>query len=260
MSIGRLWVLLLVLTSAACTGRLGGGPGSSGVAPLGTASPEEPFVARWKGKTRVGDESRGFRLGLLGAPPDRFVLEISGPVGGTVLQVAHDGDRLRVLFPRERVFLDEPAAPSTVERLVGFPLAPEVLLAVLLGRMHTTPFPDTPVGGTDLQEPPGSIRLGPDGWPREGSITVPGRAPVQIRYERFTGTSAGVLPREVYLHWESGDLPLRVRLVLRTCRSRSVPGGDPFRLPAPPRFRRVTLDRFHGDGPILFSEVKGTEP
>lgn len=217
------------------------------------------FVARWKGRAETGGEARGFRLGVLGAPPDRFVLEISGRVGGPVLRAAHDGERLQVLLIRDRLFVDEPAGPEAMERLLGFPLEPGALLAVIVGRVLPPPYPDRE--RETREAAPGELRLGPTGWPVGGRLEVYGAEPVEVAYGDLVsgGSEGGVLPERIDLSWSGRGHPLAARLSLRSSHGVSAASPDQFRLTPPRGFRPVGLRELVGEGSLLLDAAESEE-
>jgi hypothetical protein len=206
----------------------------------------------------VGKESRRFRLGVLSAPTARFVLELSTPVGALVLRAAHDGERIRIMIPRERVYLDEDATAATVERLLGLPLDPEHLVAVLVGRLSPPAFPAR--DGDEVPESGASIESrGGDGRPRVGRI-VAGEEEIVVRYGPFVGAASGALPRSVDLSWTNAARPVEVQLKLRSARAGASRSVETFQLAVPERFRRVRLAELEGDGPLLMPPAEDGAP
>jgi hypothetical protein len=213
-------------------------------------------VARWKGRAEAAGEARGFRLGLLAAPPDRFVLELSGRVGGPVLRAAHDGERLQVLLIRDRLFVDEAAGPVAMERLLGFPLEPAALPAVFVGRVLPPAYPGQPPPETS--EIRGELRRGSSGWPLGGSLEVPGADAVEVSYGEFVsgGSEGGVLPEVIDLSWSGRGRPLAARLSLRSSHAVSAASPDQFRLVPPRGFESVALEELVGEGSLLLSAAE----
>lgn len=251
-------ILLPILATAACAprqGRLQTAPraGQEELRPQPGA-----FVARWKGRAESGEGARSFRLGLLGAPPDRFVLELSGRIGGPVLRAAHDGSRMQVLLIRDRLFIDEPAGAEVVEGLLGFPFEAGTLLSVMIGRLLPPPYPGVQGAAPAPWAGAGELSLGPAGWPAGGSLGVPGAEPVEVSYGAFVsaGSEGGVLPEEIELSWSGRGSPLAARLTLRSSHAVSAASPDQFRLTPPRGFRQVGLKEVVGEGSLLLSAVE----
>jgi hypothetical protein len=263
VTLRRLVLVLpvIVLATGGCASR-------RAVPTTGPSSPETrdwpqaaAFVSRWKGRAEAEGRPRSFRLGLLAAPPDRFLLELSGKVGGPVLQAAHDGERLQVMIPRERVVVEGPGNADLVERLLGYPLEPGTLLAVLVGRVQPPPFP-----GSEDEDPGGDatgiqVRRGSQGWPSGGSLPVPGDRPIEVRYGVFEpgGAPPGRLPSEILIEWSGRSRPLKARLTLRSSHPVSAASPEQFRLRVPDGFRWLRPEELTGDGPLLMSEVEEPE-
>jgi hypothetical protein len=195
-------------------------------------------------------------MGLLAGPPDRFVLEISGRVGGPVLRAAHDGESLQVLLIRDRLFADEAAGPEAMERLLGFPLEPGALLAVIVGRVLPPAYPGEEPA--TAEEVPGELRRGVSGWPLGGSLEVLDADPVEISYGEFVvgGSEGGVLPEVIELRWSGRGSPLAARLTLRSSHAVSAASPDQFRLDPPRGFERVGLEEIVGEGSLLLSAAE----
>ena len=101
--------LALVSLGVSCSAR---GPGPVHV-------PGDGIRASCKGTLMLGDERVRFRCDLALAPPDRIRVEMRGPVGGTRALLTHGAGRLLVLLPGSREYIEESAAPATVEALLG---------------------------------------------------------------------------------------------------------------------------------------------
>jgi len=105
-----------ILVISSCLGCAGGVVKSS----PGTG----PSVLRasFKGRLEAGGERQRFEGTLAASPPDRLRVEIAGPLGGTRILVAATGDRVLVLFPPTREYLDERNAAAAFDALLGVPL------------------------------------------------------------------------------------------------------------------------------------------
>jgi hypothetical protein len=125
---GAALLAVALITGAACAGR----------APL-TEAPPAPAEARgyralFRGEWRDARDRGRFRLAVALLPPDRARLEFFAPVGGPRLVVAMDGQHAVALFPGERVYDAAAATPETLDRLLGLPLDPAQLVALITGR------------------------------------------------------------------------------------------------------------------------------
>ncbi len=112
---------------------------SGGGARLGT-----PEAARgYRALFRVGVEGPGgkshFRMAVALMPPDRLRLEFFGPIGGPRLVVASDGASAIALLPADRAYESGRADPERLDRLLGLPLTPAELVALLTGRPMCSP-------------------------------------------------------------------------------------------------------------------------
>jgi hypothetical protein len=119
-----LWCPLLALEGG-CAGR------SHPAAPGDAGAPGTALRGSCKGRlTHEGGAVR-FEAAVAVKAPGRIYMEVSGPVGGTRAILAVSGDRLVVLIPPRRQFLEEKATPATYERLLGLKLTTATLLDLI---------------------------------------------------------------------------------------------------------------------------------
>jgi hypothetical protein len=105
----------------------------------GVAGPTD--VALYQGRVKLRDGgSRGFRLLLFAAAPDRLHAEVLGPMGAPHLIVDGGGGRVAVAFPGEGVAYVGEAEPDVLGRVLGVPLSLDRFVGFLRE--------GAPVGGT----------------------------------------------------------------------------------------------------------------
>ncbi len=131
-AIGRLFLLILSSLALSC----GGSRPISDPADLSATA--HGYRALFKGQSVGPEGKQRFRMAAVLVPPDRLRLEFFGPVGGAHLVVAASGGESIVLSPRERAWDRGPASAVGMERLIGVPLAPFDLVALLTGRPMCT--------------------------------------------------------------------------------------------------------------------------
>ncbi len=121
-------ILALAVVAAAC-----GRPAI--VSDTTTIAPEaRGYRALFKGESDGPDGRQRFRMAAVLASPDRLRLEFFGPVGGARLVVAASRGTVTAIVPPERAWDRGPAEAGGMERLIGVPLQPADLVALLTGR------------------------------------------------------------------------------------------------------------------------------
>lgn len=157
-----------------------------------------------------GGSRHRFRAWVFAAEPDRFHVEITGPVGGTQWIVDAGGGRLAVTWVPEAIAFVGVAAADPIERIVGIRAGAEDLVGALLdGR---------PIQGIDSMErrPPEG-----EGYPEMLEIRRAGRV---LRLERVSMSSvpAGSLDR-----LGTGDPPAGMQTrPLEELPAAASPGGE----------------------------------
>lgn len=71
---------------------------------------------------------------LLVSPPDRFRIEISGPIGPPALVIASDGTAVNALLPGKGIFYAGPDAEAALRGLTGGAAGLDVVTALLVGQ------------------------------------------------------------------------------------------------------------------------------
>ena len=117
-------------------------------------------VAQYRARVRLRDgDTRGFRLLLFAASPDRLHAEALGPTGAPHLVVDAGGGQIAVAFPGEGVAYVGEASPETLGRVLGI----SVTLHDLVGFLTEGRDPGVP-GLSLRRDPPGA------GLPREAHL------------------------------------------------------------------------------------------
>jgi hypothetical protein len=123
-------------------------------------------VALYRARVRLRDgDTRGFRLLLFAASPDRLHAEALGPTGAPHLVVDGGGGRIAVAFPGEGLAYVGEASPGTLGRVLGLPVTLQDLVGFL------TEGRDPGVPGLVLRRDPAGA-----GLPRGAQLTSGGAA------------------------------------------------------------------------------------
>src|SRR6185295_18942989 len=103
-------------------------------------------------------ESRKMKMRFFGQAPDRFRIEVRGPVGGIALVATGRGGKIRMVVPSRRRYAEGAMDADLAAGLVGVPmsgcdLAMVVRISAGFKKFHPcgvgTPEEDTPVTDTD---------------------------------------------------------------------------------------------------------------
>lgn len=141
-SFGRLIALAALaglLLSAGCAAHRPGAKTASAPSAEGVSSPpassegSAPAAAPYVAPTRIAFaaearilvedvESRKMKLRFYGQAPDRFRIEVRGPVGGIVLVATGRGGRIRVVVPSRRRYSEGAMDEELAADLVGVPM------------------------------------------------------------------------------------------------------------------------------------------
>lgn len=133
---------------------LSGCPKPTPEAPLPTVDPRE-LLARATAEAPPGASAATFDLrvespeqnvnangALVVSPPDRFRVEVRGPIGGPALVVVSDGTRLRAWLASKNELLTADTADAVIAGYTGGEVGLEALASLLLGRLPTLRAPD----------------------------------------------------------------------------------------------------------------------
>ncbi len=208
-----LSVLLSLLAGTACVT-------TSRVAEL---QPSPDVLPAYRALFRVEtDGPRGkshFKMAAALRPPDRLRLEFFGPVGGARLIVAVDGADALALVPGDKSYEAAPASSETLDRLLGLPLNPAQVVALLTGRPMCSPESvqqqvQTKLAATfgrtvawyEVTCPPNEIRYRARCQDRGGILTeasvrdgITGAMMLQVEYEDHETGSGPRWPRRIRL-------------------------------------------------------------
>ena len=219
-------------------------------APDVAGSPPTGWGSTFRCQVQNAEGARRFRLVLGARAPDRFRLEIYGPVGGVRLVVASDGRVVSAAAPSRRLYAEGEATPAAFGELLGLPVAGADLLALLEGHGLGRPANITRL------TPGGEVRfqqLWEEGRLREVEIRVEGdgraRRAFRVLYDDHRDVAGRMLPHRTRVVGSEETLLL--------VRQETVLGGPAeaaFRIAEPPRFERVGLARIGSAGARLFAE------
>jgi len=217
------------------------------------------YRALFRGTTESSAGKIRFRLAIALLPPDRLRLEFFGPAGGPRLVVASEGSAAVAILPGERIYDAGDADPATLERLVGLPLIPSQIIALLTGR----PMCEPEVSEQRIQTraaatfgrtlawytvtcPPGEIRYEArcddrGGIIREASVKegISGAIIVQAEYEDYDDRLGPRWPRRIRLRLAHKDAA--VELVALEGPSVSAVPESIFSPPVPEGFVKRSL-------------------
>src|SRR5262245_47213923 len=121
--------ILVVSSLVVCCGCVGTGrlaphadPASADATAAGGDRCPGCLRASFKGRLELGSDTQRFEGAVALESPDRLYVELTGPLGGVRAVMAASGERVIVLFPGTRQYIDEDATPSTYEALLGLRL------------------------------------------------------------------------------------------------------------------------------------------
>ena len=202
-------------------------------APADLSATAHGYRALFKGESVGPDGKQRFRMAAVLSPPDRLRLEFFGPVGGARLVVAASGGQAVVLSPHERAWDRGPAPAVGMERLIGVPLEPFDLVALLTGRpmcseTETSQTVRTRPAATfgrvhtwyDVSCPPGNIRYLARCRERGGLLEtatvregISGAMILEIEYGEHIEGSGHRWPREIEIHIAKRGMTISLRAV-----------------------------------------------
>lgn len=172
---------------------------------------------RW----RKGVQVQHFRVAMAGVMPDRLRIEMLGPTGQPMVQVADDGRRLTIRTLADGRTIELPTGAGSLGDVLGIDITPREIVFLLAGRFPIQDFADVRPAADAQQDRPG-LRFG--AHRRDGAYVVrlDAGATVIERLEALDGAHQ----RRYLAHYAWA------------------PGGDPYRFPL-----RLVLTG--GDGPVL---------
>lgn len=93
---------------------------------------------QWVGSAAVFDKrtkkTQSLDFEVVAVEPARLRLEATGAFGVAAASVVLNGDRLRILLPRQKRAIDARASESGLDQLIPLHLSPKVFLALLFDR------------------------------------------------------------------------------------------------------------------------------
>ena len=251
----------LLGASGACSARLARAPAPLTAAEAGRLLDEAAALAggirRYQAVIEVRGEGRDGRfsarlLAVFARPAERVQrtavdalrLELFAPVGGARWTLVADAERVRLMVPAERAYAEGADLQEFTERLLGVPLGPEQIAALLSGT-------GTPLTGSER------VRA----LPADGSLVLDGGAallwdhpasPAQVRrvrtddYEaRYPGDyrrRGRQAPRSIEIEAEG----VRATLTVEELEVNAPLHAEAFQLRIPPAYRRAELRELSG--------------
>ena len=210
----------------------------------------------YQARVERAGKGRRFRLALAVQYPDRFRLEVIGPVGGPRLVLISDGTVVQASLPSQRVFARGPAEAETLGILTGLPLAPEEFLDLLLG------FPEPADQSAVLRAEPGGatqVRTSFEAGrkiARDAEVLFGAsgeESALQVSYGEETQGPWG--PQALELDLRQGETTLNLQLKEG---SRGPVKPAAFLLDVPARFSELSLERLAESGTSLFGVEGGS--
>ena len=258
-----------LLLAAACAGRVP-------VTEVPRSSPEaRGYRALFRGEWRGSREQGRFRMAAALLPPDRARLEFFGPVGGARVVVAVDGHDAVAMLPGERAYDTAAATPETLDRLLGLPLEPSQLVALISGR----PMCDADAARQQVQSraaanfgrtiawfevtcPPGEIRYQARSHERGGVLSsatvregLSGAMILEVEYDDYEEGLGPRWPRRLDVRLARKDATVTLIAVEGPAASDLAP--EIFAPPVPPGFERRTLAGSRSAPGLLGSTADG---
>jgi outer membrane lipoprotein-sorting protein len=182
--------------------------------------------------------------------PSRLRLEGLAPFGPPAFILVSAGERATLLLPRDPAVLEGEPAEAIIDALVGIPLAPATLHAILAGCGLDT---SRPVGGFSFTG--GWLRVdGEDGsssWLQQGpagrwAVQAALAGSLRVEYEaRAAGT-----PRRIRLELEDAQPPTELRLQVAEADLNVRLGDEAFSVKVPRGATSITLAELRRAGPL----------
>jgi hypothetical protein len=202
----------------------------------------------------VGQRLRGrVQIGLIA--PAAVYLEAPAPFGAPGFILAAQGERGRLLLPRDQVVIDDAPVSEILEALTGLKLGSRDLRALLTGCVTPDPVPQA---GRDYADGWVAVDLegGSVAWIRQLAATpriVAGEHAGLIVEYGAHGAEPAATPRDVRVRSHSGS-PGSVEVDLRIALSQvelNVP-LDPatFKVEVPRGTTEITVDELRARGPL----------
>lgn len=101
-----------------------------------------PSAATFDLRLETPDRNLNANGALVVAPPDRFRIEVRGPIGPAQLVVVSDGEGVVAWLAGENRFVTAPGADAKIRAYTGGDVGLEALASLLLGRLPALKPPD----------------------------------------------------------------------------------------------------------------------
>lgn len=250
-----LLAMTALVISAGCAHRPSTA-GASSTAPAGSpssapaAAASAPYVApthmafAFDARVLVEDVvSRKMKMRFYGQAPDRFRIEVRGPVGPIALVATGRGGKVRFVVPSRRRYAEATMDTDLAAGLLGVPmtacdLAMIVRISAGFKKFHPcggeTPGEDAPLTETDR---PGLIV---DANPQGGEM-------VRFGWDWSEGRAEGTFPKEMRVESLSPPQTSLALTGFKAIDEPSAPGEDFFWEPLPEGATLVSIEELGGD-------------
>ena len=200
----------------------------------------------------VGQRLRGrVQIGLV--EPAAVYLEAPAPFGAPGFILAAQGERGRLLLPRDQVVVDDAPVSEILEALAGLKLGSRDLRALLTGCVAPDPAPQ---GGRGYSTDWLAVDLlgGSVVWIRENNgvqrVVAGDHAGLIVEYGAY-GTGSGVTPREVRVRSRSPEsVEVDLRIELSQVELNVPVDAATFKVDIPPGTTKITVDELRARGPL----------
>jgi hypothetical protein len=201
---------------------------------------------------------------LAGFVPGALRLEAVAPFGSPAFILAADGSRGTLLLPRDRRILQDAAPEDILNALIGVPLGPDDLRAVLSGCMKANAMPNSGRAfgpewmSVDLDSG-GTVYLHRVQGQTAGWRVVAGRyAGLEIEYPQFAGEQPSRIvirsaPAAAAAAGTSATVVADVALTIAVSQvevNGELPRDQLVAVKIPPEMRPITLAELRASGPL----------
>ncbi len=152
-----------------------------------------------KGSLQIGARKTRFEATLALKTPGRLRVEISGPIGGTRALLTARQERVLVLFPPTREFIDEEATPATWQAVIGLPLTTAGLID-LFAHAGSRGSRRIPLAG-ESDDGAGSLEVAYEGDRIHATMGLPqdaGYRALELRVIELERPGADAIPEDLF--------------------------------------------------------------
>jgi hypothetical protein len=200
----------------------------------------------------AGQRLRGrVQAGLVA--PAAVYLEAPAPFGAAGFILAAQGERGRLLLPRDRVVVNEAPVSEILDALTGLKLGPPDLRALLTGCVAPDP---TPQSGREYAGDWVAVDLqgGSVAWLRRlggfWRVVAGEHAGLVVEYGSY-GSGPRVTPRELRVRSvSSGSADVNLRIELSQVELNVPLDASTFKVDVPPGTRQIGIDELRAHGPL----------